>query len=160
MNTMSVLLTMYPWGIDDLTGLIAAVLILSLPIWIAIFVYRHKVNATNKRTQVILTALEKNEGSLPEELIKSINEPKKSIKERLLGKLLLGILCSLAGLGLVIAVIVEYCTGAREYLDADFLAIGLIVMAAGVAFLVYYFIGRRALQAEIEAEERNAKSDL
>ena len=160
MNTMSVLLTMYPWGIDDLTGLIAAVLILSLPIWIAIFVYRHKVNATNKRTQVILTALEKNEGSLPEELIKSINEPKKSIKERLLGKLLLGILCSLAGLGLIIAVIVEYCTGSREYLDADFLAIGLIIMAAGVAFLVYYFIGRRALQAEIEAEERNAKSDL
>ena len=157
---MSVLLTMYPWGIDDLTGLIAAVLILSLPIWIALFVYRHKVNATNKRTQVILTALEKNEGSLPEELIKSINEPKKSIKERLLGKLLLGILCSLAGLGLIIAVIVEYCTGAREYLDADFLAIGLIMMAAGVAFLVYYFIGRRALQTEIEAEERKAKSDL
>ena len=157
---MSVLLTMYPWGIDDLTGLIAAVLLLSLPIWIALFVYRHKVNATNKRTQVILTALEKNEGSLPEELIKSINEPKKSIKERLLGKLLLGILCSLAGLGLIIAVIVEYCTGSREYLDADFLAIGLIIMAAGVAFLVYYFIGRRALQAEIEAEERKAKNDL
>ena len=160
MNTMSVLLTMYPWGIDDLTGLIAAVLLLSLPIWIALFVYRHKVNATNKRTQVILSALEKNEGSLPEELIKSINEPKKSIKERLLGKLLLGILCSLAGLGLIIAVIVEYCTGAREYLDADFLAIGLIMMAAGVAFLVYYFIGKRTLKAEIEAEERNAKSDL
>jgi Ca2+/Na+ antiporter len=160
MNTMSVLLTMYPWGIDDLTGLIAAVLLLSLPIWIALFVYRHKVNATNKRTQIIITALEKNEGSLPEELIRSINEPKKSIKERLLGKLLLGILCSLAGLGLVIAVIVEYCTGAREYLDADFLAIGLIIMAAGVAFLVYYFIGKRALQAEIEAEERKAKSNL
>ncbi len=151
---------MYPWGIDDLTGLIAAVLLLSLPIWIALFVYRHKVNATNKRTQIIITALEKNEGSLPEELIRSINEPKKSIKERLLGKLLLGILCSLAGLGLVIAVIVEYCTGAREYLDADFLAIGLIIMAAGVAFLVYYFIGKRALQAEIEAEERKAKSNL
>lgn len=157
---MSVLLTMYPWGIDDLTGLIAAVLLLSLPIWIALFVYRHKVNATNKRTQVILTALEKNEGSLPEELIKSINEPKKSIKERLLGKLLLGILCSLAGLGLVIAVIVEYYTRSREYFDADFLAIGLIIMAAGVAFLVYYFIGKRALQAEIEAEERKAKSNL
>ena len=160
MNTMSVLLTVYPWGLDDLTGLIAAVLVLSLPIWIALFVYRHKVNATNKRTQVILTALEKNEGSLPEELIKSINEPKKSIKERLLGKLLLGILCSLAGLGLVIAVIVEYSTGAREYFDADFLAIGLIVMAAGVAFLVYYFIVKRTLKADIEAEEQKEKSDL
>ena len=160
MNTMSVLLNVDPWLVDDLSGLISGALVLSLPILIAIFVYRHKVNATNKRTQVILTALEKNEGSLPEELIKSINEPKKSIKERLLGKLLLGILCSLAGLGLIIAVIVEYCTGSREYLDADFLAIGLIMMAAGVACLVYYFIGKRTLKAEIEAEERNAKSDL
>ena len=164
MNTMSVLLTMYPWGIDDLTGLIAAVLLLSLPIWIALFVYRHKVNATNKRTQVILTALEKNEGSLPEELIKSINEPKKSIKERLLVKLLLGILCSLAGLGLVITAFVKYYITLPAYIvenfDADFLAIGLIMMAAGVAFLVYYFIGKRTLKAEIEAEERNAKSNL
>ena len=160
MNTMSVLLTMYPWGIDDLTGLIAAVLVLSLPVLIAKFVYRHKKNATNKRAQIILTALEKNEGSLPEELIKSINEPQKSIKERLLGKLLWGILCSLAGLGLVIAAVVEYCTEAREYLDTDCIAIGLIVLAEGVAFLVYYFIGKRSLQAEIEAEERKAKSNL
>ena len=160
MNTMSVLLTMYPWGIDDLTGLIAAVLVLSLPVLIAKFVYRHKKNATNKRAQIILTALEKNEGSLPEELIKSINEPQKSIKERLLGKLLWGILCSLAGLGLVIAAVVEYCTEAREYLDTDCIAIGLIVLAAGAAFLVYYFIGKRSLQAEIEAEERKAKSNL
>ena len=38
--------------------------------------------------------------------------------------------------------------------------LGLIMMAAGVAFLVYYFIGKRTLKAEIEAEERNAKSNL
>lgn len=158
MNTMSVLLTMYPWGIDDLTGLIAAVLVLSLPIWIAILVYRHKVNATNKRTQIILTALEKNEGSVPEELLKSLNEPKKSTKERLLWKLLWGILGCLTGLGLIIATIVEYY--ANQCFDTELLIYGLVVLAAGVAFLVYYFVGRRALQAEIEAEERKAKSNL
>lgn len=156
MNTMSVLLTVYPWTIDDLTGLIAAVLILSLPIWIAIFVYRHKVNATNKRTQIILTALEKNEGSVPEELLKSLNEPKKSTKERLLWKLLWGILGCLTGLGLIIATIVEYY--ANQCFDTELLIYGLVVLAAGVAFLVYYFVGRRALQAEIEAEEQKKKN--
>lgn len=158
MNTMSILLTVYPYGIDDLTGLIAAVLIFSFPIMIAILVYRHKVNATNKRTQIILTALEKNEGSVPEELLKSLNEPKKSTKERLLWKLLWGILGCLTGLGLIIATIVEYY--ANQCFDTELLIYGLVVLAAGVAFLVYYFVGRRALQAEIEAEERKAKSNL
>lgn len=158
MNTMSILLTVYPYGIDDLTGLIAAVLIFSFPIMIAILVYRHKVNATNKRTQIILTALEKNEGSVPEELLKSLNEPKKSTKERLLWKLLWGILGCLTGLGLIIATIVEHY--ANQCFDTELLIYGLVVLAAGVAFLVYYFVGRRALQAEIEAEERKAKSNL
>ncbi len=156
MNTMSILLTVYPYGIDDLTGLIAAVLIFSFPIMIAILVYRHKVNATNKRTQIILTALEKNEGSVPEELLKSLNEPKKSTKERLLWKLLWGILGCLTGLGLIIATIVEYY--ANQCFDTELLIYGLVVLAAGVAFLVYYFVGRRALQAEIEAEEQKKKN--
>jgi Na+/citrate or Na+/malate symporter len=153
---MSILLTVYPYGIDDLTGLIAAVLIFSFPIMIAILVYRHKVNATNKRTQIILTALEKNEGSVPEELLKSLNEPKKSTKERLLWKLLWGILGCLTGLGLIIATIVEYY--ANQCFDTELLIYGLVVLAAGVAFLVYYFVGRRALQAEIEAEEQKKKN--
>ena len=166
MNTMSILLTVYPYGIDDLTGLIAAVLIFSFPIMIAILVYRHKVNATNKRTQIILTALEKNEGSVPEELLKSLNEPKKSTKERLLWKLLWGILGCLTGLGLIIATIVEYyanqCFDTElliyDSFDTELLICGLVVLAAGVAFLVYYFAGRRALQAEIEAEEQKKKN--
>ena len=153
---MSILLTVYPYGIDDLTGLIAAVLIFSFPIMIAILVYRHKVNATNKRTQILLTALEKNEGSVPEELLKSLNEPKKSTKERLLWKLLWGILGCLTGLGLIIATIVEYY--ANQCFDTELLICGLVVLAAGVAFLVYYFVGRRALQAEIEAEEQKKKN--
>ena len=156
MNTMLVLLDVDPWLVEDLTGLISAMLIFLLPILIAILVYRHKVNATNKRTQIILTALEKNEGTIPDELLKSLNEPKKSTKERLLGKLLWGILGCLAGLGLVIATIAKYY--ANENFDDDLLTFGLIVLAAGIAFMVYYFIGKRALKAEIEAEEQKAKN--
>ena len=158
MNTMSILLAANSWdfpeAIDEFTGFVSAILLMGLPIVIAILVYRRKVNETNKRTQVLMTALEKNAGVIPEELMKNLSNLQKSIKEKLLGKLLWGILFSLAGLGLVIAVIVEYRTEVDCEFDADFLAIGLILIAVGVAFLVYYFVGCRALQKEIEAEEK------
>lgn len=151
---MFILLNAEPWFLDELTGMIAAVVALSIPIVIAVLVYRHKVNETNKRTQVLLSALEKNAGAVPEEIIKGLNTPKKSLKEQLLGKLQWGIFFSLAGLGLIIAAIVEYCAGICDEFDADALAIGLILMAVGAAFLVYYFVGRRALRKEIEAEDK------
>lgn len=151
---MSILLNIDPYWSSDLTDLIAVVVALSIPIVIAVLVYRHKVNETNKRTQVLLSALEKNAGAVPEEIIKGLNTPKKSLKERLLGKLLWGIFFSLAGLGLIIAAIVEYCAEICGEFDADALAIGLILMAVGAAFLVYYFVGRRTLKKEIEVEEK------
>ena len=84
---MSILLNIDPYWSSDLTDLIAVVVALSIPIVIAVLVYRHKVNETNKRTQVLLSALENNAGAVPEEIIKGLNTPKKSLKERLLGKL-------------------------------------------------------------------------
>ncbi len=158
MNTMSILLAANSWNfpkvIDEFTGFVSAILLMGLPIVIAILVYRHKVNETNKRAQVLMSALEKNAGAVPEELIKNLNKPQKSIKEKLLGKLLWGILCSLAGLGIIIAGITEFCTKSCNKFDTDTLSIGLILIAIGTAFLIYYFVGRRALHKEIEAEEK------
>ena len=155
MNIMAILLNVY--FMKELTELVAVVLVLALPIVIAVLIYRHKRNDTDKRSQVLLTALEKNAGSLPEDLLKSLNQPRKSIKERLLGKLLLGILGSVAGLGLVISAFI-ICGNDREAMAFNSpLVFGVVVLAVGVAFLVYYFIGRKELRNEIEAEENNLK---
>lgn len=146
---MSILLNIDPYWSSDLTDLIAVVVALSIPIVIAVLVYRHKVNETNKRTQVLLSALEKNAGAVPEEIIKGLNTPKKSLKERLLSKLLWGLVCTILGLGFIIRHYVSPADCGNE------LGIGgVALLAVGVAFLIYYFVGRRTLKKEIEAEDK------
>ena len=131
MNSLFILLEVDPWCLEDLTELIAAVLIFGLPILIAAFIYRHKMNETNKRAEIVLKALDKNPGEVPEELLKSLNTPQKPLKERLLGKLLWGLALTIVGAAL---------------------------SAVGVAFLIYYFVARRSMQHEIEAEEHEAET--
>ena len=107
MNTLTVLLSATPWWLSDISDIVACVLIFSLPILIAILIYRRKVNDTNKRAEVALAALEKGSGEMPEELMKSLNKPQKSIKERLLGKLLWGLSFTIFGAVLLVAKIVR-----------------------------------------------------
>ena len=96
----------------------------------------------------------KNAGAVPEELVQSLNKPRKSIKERLLDKLLWGIICIIAGVGAVVLTVVHYCTVGSMDDNGVMLGIGIALLAVGVALLIYYFAGRKVLRSEIEAEER------
>ena len=155
MNEMSILLSAEPWFIDDFTGLLFILLVFGFPVIWTVFDYIRKVNETNKRTQIILTAIEKSADSVPEELINSLNKPKISTKERLLGKLMRGIICIIVGIGTIVMTIIHYCTSGETFDDNGIaLGCGLAVLAVGVAFLIYYFIGRRWLRSEIEEENK------
>ena len=68
-----------------------------LPIIIVAIVARAKTNATNKRAQIALAAIEKNSDVDLEEFFKKMNQPRPSIKERLLDKLLYGCIFTLFG---------------------------------------------------------------
>ncbi len=59
-----------------------------LPVLIVWLIMRKQTNDTNKRTEIILAALEKNPNLQIEEFIKQLNPPKKSLKKELLEKLL------------------------------------------------------------------------
>ena len=66
MNTLTVLLSATPWWLSSvISDIVAGVLIFSIPIIIAILIYRRKVNETNKRAEVALAALEKGSGEMP-----------------------------------------------------------------------------------------------
>ena len=152
MNTLTVLLSATPWWLSSvISDIVAGVLIFSIPIIIAILIYRRKVNETNKRAEVALAALEKGSGEMPEELMKSLNKPQKSLKERLLGKLLWGLSFTIFGAVLFVAKLVSYNAGTTD----EMISIGgIALLALGIGYLVYYFVGRRMLSKEIEAEER------
>lgn len=144
-------LTQLIWSLPSL-GLIAVAII------VIVAYSRYRKNELEKRSQIVLTAIEKGSCDVPEELQKALNKPQKSLKERLLGKFLMGILCGLSGVGLIIAEFFMYDSDRREFEDDGlFLVLGVVLLAVGVAFLIYYYVGKRELSSEIEREEGQLK---
>ena len=126
-----------------------------LPIMIIWFGIRQKMNETNKRTEIMLAAIEKNPEMDIEELMKKISPKKKLLKEKLLTKLLWGCITALLGLVLIgLGIWLGYAGG---YDSADILTaacFGCIFLAIGIAFLISYYMGKKMLAKEMEAEEQ------
>lgn len=142
----------------ELTVMIALLgIFVVLPIIIVALVARAKTNATNKRAEIALAAIEKNTDVDLGEFFKKMNPPRRSIKERLLDRLLWGSIFTLFGAGIYIAVLVYNIFAG--YFERD-LFIGMSFAAVpslgvGLAFLINYYVGRKVLKQEIEAEAKN-----
>ena len=126
-----------------------------LPIMIVWFTIRENINKTNQRTKIVLAAIEKNPDMDIEELMKKISPKKKLLKEKLLSKLQTGSITALLGVGfLVCALYVDYLGGmSSDDLRMLYLA-GAILSGVGVAIIINYFVGKKMLAKEIEAEEK------
>ena len=122
-----------------------------LPIVAILLGVRQKMNETNKRTEIVLAAIEKNPEMDVEELMKKISPKKKLLKEKLLSKLQWGMISTLLGIGLI---------GGEIYLSlfknssSPMGVVGLILLPVGIAFLISYFTGKKMLAKEMEAEEQ------
>ena len=123
-----------------------------MAIWLAI---RQSMNETNQRTQIVLAAIEKNPDMDIEELIKKISPKKKLLKEKLLAKLLWGSISSFLGVALIGFCIVQaFVGGMSTQALQQFSLFGAVLSGIGIAFLVNYYVGKRMLAKEIEAEEQ------
>ena len=126
-----------------------------LPIVVVWLVVRHRMNETNSRTQIALAAIEKNPDMDIEELLKKFTRSGKLLKEKLLTKLLWGTLTSLLGIGLIGSGAWLGWVGGGGVNDPMAAAcFGLISLGMGIAFLINYYVGKRMLAKEIEAEEK------
>lgn len=127
-----------------------------MPVIIVSLVTRAKTNATNKRAEIALAAIEKNSDVNLEEFFKKMNPPRRSIKERLLDKLLWGCIFTLFGAGIYVAILV-YNMNVEEFDRNMFIGLSFIAvpsLGVGLAFLINYYVGRKVLKEEIEAEAR------
>lgn len=126
-----------------------------LPIMVVWLIVRHRMNETNQRTKIVLAAIEKNPEMDIEELLKKISSKPKLLKEKLITKLLWGTLAILLGIGWIgFGALLGYMGGGGA--DDPFVSIcfGLIALGVGIAFMINYFVGKKMLSKEIEAEER------
>lgn len=124
-----------------------------LPITIVAIVFKSVLASERNRKEIILAALEKNPNLNVEDLVKRMNKSEKLIKEKLLAKLQRGCLCCLMGVALVL--LYFFLSVQNEFL----IIAGVALIAIGIAFLVGYFVGRRMLAREMEAEQQNMNKE-
>lgn len=124
-----------------------------LPITIVAIVFKSVLASDRNRKEIILAALEKNPNLNVEDLVKRMKKSEKLIKEKLLAKLQRGCLCCLMGVALVL--LYFFPSVQNEFL----IIAGTALIAIGIAFLVGYFVGRRMLAREMEAEQQNMNKE-
>lgn len=124
-----------------------------LPIAIVAIVFRSALASERNRKEIVLAVLEKNPDIDVEQLMKNLKKSEKLIKEKLLARLEHGCLCCLMGVAFML---LYFFLGVQ----GEFLIItGAALIAIGIAFLVSYFVGRRMLAKEMEAEQQNMKQE-
>ncbi|MBQ6771577.1 MAG: hypothetical protein IJP44_11450 [Bacteroidales bacterium] len=117
---------------------------------------RRKINESKDRMQIVTTAIEKHPEMDVEELMKKISPKKKSLKEKLLSKLLWGSICAFLGISLLgIGAFLDYKGGMSPYDLQQIYVASTILIGVGIAFLINYYVGKRMLAKEIEAEQNN-----
>lgn len=125
-----------------------------LPIAIVAIVFRSALASDRNRKEIILAALEKNPDIDVEQLMKNLKKSEKLIKEKLLARLERGCLCCLMGVAFML---LYFFLGVQS--EDLIVVVGAALIAVGIAFLVSYFVGRRMLAKEMEAEQQNMKQE-
>lgn len=116
-----------------------------LPVAIVLIISLAKMNGENKRSQIIMKAIEANKDVDTDKLIESLKKPQKSAREVLYTRLQRGCMFSLIGLVLAIVGIVSYAAGTE--FSADHVTVPLVFggisFAIGLSYLITYFVSRK-----------------
>ena len=143
---------------ESIVKIIAIICGIGLPILIVWLDNRKKINETNQRTQIVLAAIEKNAETDVEDLLKKLAPQapqKKLLKEKLLTKLLWGGIIAFVGFSIFASTLwLDWLGGADSEMLFLLYVIGGILFGIGLAFLINYFVGKKMLAKEIEAEQK------
>ena len=126
-----------------------------LPVMIVWLVNRTRQNDTNRKTEIILKAIEAG-APIDANFFKAQNDT-KTVKERLLKRLsggcifaLIGIACEIIG----IINMIKWDGATSNDSSVVPMVIGGICLAIGISLLIVFFVGRKMLAKEIDAEEK------
>ena len=129
-----------------------------MPVMIVWLIMRSYIIRENARRDIIVSAIEKNPDVNVKDLMEKTSafKEEKTLKEKLLNKLLWGCLCTFIGIIGGIIILIAVCSS--NHSESLFVTIGSIAapcLAVGIAFLINYYIGKKMLAPEIEAEEKH-----
>ncbi len=119
-----------------------------LPIAIVLIVALTKMNGDNKRTQIIIKAIEANNNVDADKLVESLKKTNKTPHEVLSLRLLRGCIFSLVGLGLIIVGLFNLINGTpfnSDPVSVPFVFGGASI-AVGISYLIVYLVTRKQLK--------------
>lgn len=129
--------------------LIVTVLCVVMPVAIVAIVFRSRNHEIDRKMDVLLRSVEN--GQEVDPALFADAKSSKTLKMRLLNKLVWGMVLFMTGAGMLV--------GAPFVDDPEGLFItGGICAAVGAALLVAFFVGRKWMKPEIESEERQMAS--
>ena len=128
-----------------------------LPVMLVWLVTRVRRNEIDKKTEVMLKAIESG-ATIDSDFFKEAPKKRKSTKERLLNRLICGCAASIIGAALTAIGIIPWMTLEDDYF-APLLIFGGISLAVGIALFIGFFVGRKMLAKEMEAEEKSLEQE-
>lgn len=118
-----------------------------LPALIVWIVFRASMNNYNKRAEVLIKAIESNNGIDADRLADALAKPRKTAREILNLRLLRGCLFSFIGLGFFATALFANSEGLHpDNITIPMLA-GSVSLAIGVSYLIVYFVTRKQADA-------------
>lgn len=121
-----------------------------LPVLIVWIIFRAAMNNDNKRAEVLIKAIEANNGIDADRLADALGKPRKTARKILNLRLLRGCIFSLIGLGFFATSILANI----EELHPDNIVfpmlIGSVSLAIGASYLIVYFVTRKQVNASSE----------
>ena len=134
---------------DFLVPIFVAVI---LPIAIVWIVGKTRQNEVNRKTEVMLKAIE-NGQPVDANMFKTEHKKKQqTVKSQLLDRLTGACVTSLLGIAFIIIAVLR-CDNLKESASGFMFISGCILLAIGIALFIIYFIGKNMLAKEIEDEE-------
>ena len=126
-----------------------------LPVTVVWLVARTRQNEANKKADIMLKAIEAGVPVDMEQFNTDRKKTPKTIKQGLLDKLSGACITSLIGIALIVLFLVnQYGPGLDIFFDNMFPIAGVILLAVGIGLFISYFVGKKLLAKEIEAEEK------
>ncbi len=129
-----------------------------LPVLIVWLISRARQNETNRKAEIMIKAIEAGAAVDPD-FFKNSRET-KTLKEKLLSRLTGACITSLMGAFFIVLVpVLDHSQYEDIGLQPILLLIAGILLAVGIALFIVYFVGKKMMSKEIEAEERRVKEE-
>ena len=136
---------------EFLDFLLPIFVIFALPVMVVWLVTRARIIKNEQKMTVLIKAIE-NGIDIDPALLVSETESSRNTKMKLIRKLIIGIICAIIGLALIICTQLDVFEGVAG-IEMMFI-IGGVLIAIGTAYTVAFYVGRKYLAPEIEAEEK------